>query len=336
MTIGPLPPMLRFSAAAASLLLALAPASAHHSVAYYGDEYVELAGRIVEVNWRNPHVGMTLEVVNDRGITETWGMEGNSIYNLRRQGVTPDLFPAGQEVIVRGQMSTREDRMLLMDTIYMPDGREFILWDLTGRVAVDETVVDAAAENRGIFRVWSVPRANILAYLDQLVDQPFTERAIASRADWNPLDNYATRCEQEGMPRIMVNPHPFEFIDRGATITLRTELYDIERTIHMDRDAPSADTPWTPHGYSVGRWDGEDLVVTTTRVNWPYFDNHGTRQTEDVMIQERFGLSEDQSRLNFTVTVTDPETFSEPAVLSGYWEALGESIPSYDCQPLIQ
>ncbi len=325
----------RKQAAAATLFIGMSSvAAAHHSVAYYGDELVELAGEIVDVNWRNPHVGITVEAVNDRGLSETWEMEGNSIYNLRRQGVTADLFPIGQRVVVSGRASTREENMMLMDTIVMPDGREFVLWDLSGRVDVQESVVDAANENKGIFRVWSVPRANIAANLQQLVDQPFTEAAVAARASWNPLDNFATRCEPEGMPRIMVNPHPFEFIDRGDSITLRTELYDIERTIHMNRSEAPADAPASRHGYSIGRWDGEDLVVTTTRISWPYFDNRGTPQSEDVQLVERFDLSEDQARLNFTVTVTDPATFTSPAVLSGYWEALGETIPAYDCQPL--
>ncbi|MGI9257834.1 MAG: hypothetical protein ACR2QQ_03275 [Gammaproteobacteria bacterium] len=125
-----------------------------------------------------------------------------------------------------------------------------------------------------------------------------------------------------------------EFIDHGETITLRTELYDIERTIHMNLNEAPVDAPASRHGYSIGRWDGDDLVVTTTRVNWPYFDNRGTPQSEDVRIEERFELSADEARLNFSVTVTDAATFTSPAVLSGYWEALGETIPAYDCQPL--
>ena len=76
--------------------------------------------------------------------------------------------------------------------------------------------------------------------------------------------------------------------------------------------------------------------VTTTRVNWPWFDNAGTRQSEDVEVLERFTLSEDQTRLDFQVTVVDHATFTEPAVLRGYWLALGESIAIYDCVPVEQ
>ena len=316
---------------AVSLVIVAFGVGAHHSVAYYGDEYTEVRGVIVDVDWINPHVRLTVEAENGTG---AWRMEGSSVYPLRGAGVTADLVPVGTRVTAIGKPSTREDFMMLVETIRLENGRELPFWDLVGRVPRELPVVDAAAENQGIFRVWSVPYYNIQLQLEQLGTQPFTEAAIDSRASWNPLDNFATRCVPEGMPRIMVNPHPFEFIDRGNEIALRTELYDIVRTIHMDREAPPDDEPRSRLGYSVGTWDGNDLVVTTTRVNWPWFDNAGTRQSEDVQVTERFTLSEDQTRLDFEVTVVDDATFTEPAVLQGYWLALGESIAVYDCVPV--
>ncbi len=319
------------------LLLCSAPLqiSAHHSVTFYSDDLVEIAGKLTRIDWRNPHIRLTLEATNDRGLTEAWRMEGSSIYNLARSGITAETFEIGQDLVITGHPSTREEHMLLLNGILLPDGRQLEMWiQNVTRLESDSRVVDAAAENRGIFRVWSVPAANLARALGQLRDQPFTDTAIAARADWDPLDNFATRCEAEGMPRITVNPHPFEFIDHGDTITLRTELYDIERTIHMDRVAPAEDAPWSSLGYSVGAWEDGDLVVHTTRVNWPYFDNAGTPLSENVEIVERFTLSEDQTRLDFEVTVTDPSTFTRPAVLTGYWLALGDTIARYDCVPL--
>ena len=262
-------------------------------------------------------------------------MEGSSIYNLARSGITADTFEIGQRLVITGQPSTREERTMLLREILLPDGRALQMWiqNVTRRQS-DTRIVDAATENRGIFRVWSVPAANLARAIGQLRDQPFTEAAIAARAGWDPLDNFATRCEPEGMPRIMVNPHPFEFIDRSDTITLRTELYDIERTIHMDHDAPPDDAPSSRLGYSVGAWENEDLVVHTTRVNWPYFDNAGTPLSEDAEIVERFSLSEDQTRLDFEVSVTDRATFTQPAILRGYWLALGDIVARYNCVPL--
>jgi Family of unknown function (DUF6152) len=309
-------------------------AAAHHSVAYYGNEMVQVAGTLVKVEWRNPHVRWTIEATDDKGSTQTWRMEGNSIYNLQRSGVTRDMFKLGDEVNVVGRRGIRDAHMVLAMNMLLPDGKELLLWDTTERyVDQEHLIVNAAAENKGIFRVWSVPAANSAAAVAQLARQPFTQKAIAARASWNLADNFATRCEPEGMPRIMVNPHPFEFIDHGDQITLRTELYDISRTIHMDRDAPPENEPWSRLGYSVGKWENGDLVVKTTRINWPYFDTIGTPLSKDVTVLERFKLSEDQTRIDFDVTVADPSTFTEPAVLRGYWLALGETILRFDCQP---
>jgi hypothetical protein len=135
-------------------------------------------------------------------------------------------------------------------------------------------------------RELSVPAPNPVAAA--LQGLPFTAAAVAARASFDLFDNFATRCEPEGMPRLMFNPHPFEFVDRGETIALRAELYDQERTIHMDRTQPPPAERSSRLGYSVGRWEGRDLVVTTTLVNWPYFDNIGSPQSDAVEIVERF------------------------------------------------
>ena len=235
---------------------------------------------------------------------------------------------------ITGRVSTREDRQLLMTGIDFGDGSPVAF---TGREAPEgyvDSVVDAAAEGRGIFRVWSMPAADRPAIQAQIANQPFTDSAIAARASWDLLDNFSTRCEPEGMPRIMINPHPFEFVDEGDRIVLRTELYDVARTIHMGDSAAPTDVPPSRLGYSVGRWESGVLVVHTSRINWPFFDRAGTPQSEDVEVLERYVLSEDQSRLDFEITVTDRATFTRPAQLNGYWLALGESILRYDCQPL--
>ena len=67
-------------------------------------------------------------------------------------------------------------------------------------------------------------------------------------------------------------------------------------------------------------------------MNWPYFDNSGTPQSEAVTYEERFTLGEDRSRLNFRLIVTDPVNFTEPAVYERFWLDLGEDLQRYDCQ----
>ena len=324
---------MRALALLSSVLAVPLSVSAHHSLAFYGDEVIEVAGELVDVHWRNPHIRFTVRTPNPAGSPEIWEMESNSVYHLRRGGVTADRLEIGQQVVVVGRAAAQPGvRAVLASHVLLADGEQLVLSDVVRRFTDDERPVDAAAENKGIFRVWSMPAGG--AVVGQVLRQSFTESAIAARASWDSLDNFTTRCEPEGMPRIMANPHPFEFVDRGRQILLRTELYDIERRIHMDRAAPPEEAPWSPLGYSVGAWEEGALVVRTTRINWPYFDTRGTPQSEDVQVSERFLLSEDQTRLSFEVTVTDPATLREPAVIRGHWLALGETLPRYDCQPL--
>ncbi|MBT5031849.1 MAG: hypothetical protein HOM55_06085 [Proteobacteria bacterium] len=315
------------------------PVFAHHSTAFYTDELVEIAGELVGVDWRNPHTVLSVKSIDNQGTETLWRIEGNSIFNYLRKGVTRELFRVNDQVKVFGFRSSRDAHALAGANMLLPGRREVLLWE--GQEArfsdeaivvagADEDVVDTIGENKGVFRVWSSPRG--IFWGQQMANQPFTEAAIANRESYDMLDNFATRCEGEGMPRIMVNPHSFEFIDHGEQIALRTELYDTERIIHMDETEIPEDAPASKLGYSIGAWDGNTLVITTRHVSWPFFDNRGSAQSEAVQIVERFSLSEDQGQLDFEITVTDPPNLYQPAVLKGHWLALGHTLPPYNCQ----
>ena len=73
-------------------------------------------------------------------------------------------------------------------------------------------------------------------------------------------------CEPKGMPIIMGQPFPIEFIDQEGSIVLRIEEYDAVRSIRMGAAAAGATQPAAPYGHSTGKWEGRTLVVETTRV----------------------------------------------------------------------
>jgi hypothetical protein len=323
------------------LLAAATAATAHHSRSHFSDEISVIEGTLVAVHWVNPHVGFTVDIPTDAGEVERWRIEGvSNLGGMRRDGVPAERFTIGERIRFAGNRSMRRPRDFLATNVLLEDGMEVVLdgaagpfWggEFIGRpdpALVDTTPVDAATENRGIFRVWSMAPNGV----GQRTSFTFTDAAVAARAEWDPLNNFAENCQPEGMPRIMRNPHPFEFIDNGSEIEMVSELYDLMRILHMNLEAPPADVEPSPLGYSTGRWDGDTLAVTTTHINWPYFDNIGTPQSEDVQMHETFTLSDDQTRLDYRLTVTDPGTFSEPAVYERYWLALGAEIEVYDCQ----
>jgi hypothetical protein len=195
-------------------------------------------------------------------------------------------------------------------------------------VETQTAVVNAAQENRGIFRVWSYPSPayQTKEYL------PLTESAQAARLEYDAVDNYVMRCEPKGMPSSMATPNPYEFIDEGDTITIRGYEGDVVRTVYMS-DPPDAGTqPPSAQGFSVGRWETENtLVIHTSRINSPYLGFSGIPLSEAVEVVERYTLSEDQARLDYHFTVTDSEAFTAPATYEYYWLALGETFGPYEC-----
>ena len=107
-----------------------------------------------------------------------------------------------------------------------------------------------------------------------------------------------------------------QIVDRGDTIELVIEEYDLTRIVHLDETEAPAGTPRTPLGYSTGYWDGETLVVTTTHVSWPYFDQAGIPQSDQSVLTERFTAVEEGSELEYVLVVNDPVNFTAPVTLT--------------------
>ena len=310
---------------AALFLPGVAPG--HHSQAYFSDEFTEMEGEIVELQWRNPHVKFSLRTENDTGEEELVGIETNSIYYLVRAGFTRDRIQVGDRVVVGGHESIIDGADFLAAEMVLADGDRVLLIRDGVTSQFQDVLEDTVAENRGLFRVWSIPQVN-----RREMHTPLTEFALAEREKFDPLDNFSVRCEPAGMPRLMWYPHPYEFVDEGDRVLLRLEMYDLVRTIHMDQSAPPEGVTPSRLGYSIGRWEDDTLVVETTNIDWNFYDTRGTPQSDAAEVTERFTLSDDQSRIDYHITTVDPAVFTEPATISGHWLALGEEIEPYDCE----
>lgn len=90
--------------AAAVLVAAAIPVIAHHA---FGSEFdpnrpVLLKGKVVKVEWVNPHAWIHMEVTNANGTKDVWMVEGGSPNSLLRRGVTKDSLKVGTEIVVDG------------------------------------------------------------------------------------------------------------------------------------------------------------------------------------------------------------------------------------------
>lgn len=83
------------------LLLAVAPAVAHHSFTMFDSaKMVTLTGTIKEFQWTNPHTFTWVEVPNQSGVVETWAIEGMSPNYLGRRGWTRNTLKPGDKVSI--------------------------------------------------------------------------------------------------------------------------------------------------------------------------------------------------------------------------------------------
>jgi len=328
--------------------------SAHHGAVtnpslYLTDEMVELEGTITEVFWRNPHVRMRLGVANGANAQTIWELElGPNPPLFRRLGISPEFAEPGTEVRVAGYVSRRNPRSLGVLHL-LANGREFVdgyretRWQ-GERISISyrpPTTADAApsdietarSQARSIFRVWGGNVDGTPAHPPPEEYRPFlTERGQALADAYDPVtDNPELECRQ-GMPTTMFDPVPMQIIDNGDEVLIRVQEHDVRRVIHLAGVRENSPSQGTPLGYSVGQWQDDVLIVTTTGIDWPYFDPYGTPQSDQMKYTERFGVSADGAVLEYSLTAEDPIMFTRPITFSRRREwTPGVEIEEYNC-----
>lgn len=327
------------------LLLVFLPVSlmAHHSRSEFSDEVTEIRGELVNVIWRNPHAGLDIRVTNDQGVDELWRVETFASPNLfSRMGVKEEYFKVGEQIVVAGSVSNEREHYFLGTNALFENGTEAVMtatntprWSQEHYGGSEQSdvdlsqLVDALAENKKLFRVWSIAGRTVGArrYF------PYTDKALAAMEVWDPVNAPVAQCETPGMPTPMTQPLSFMMEDQGDTIKLTTEYFGVERTIHLGENLPAAATQEPSSlGYSVGYWqDDFTFVVKTNRISYPYFNTAGALQSEHSNTTEYFVLSEDQTELAYRIEMNDPEALTETGYSERLFVALGAEFIALDC-----
>jgi hypothetical protein len=138
--------MNKISAATALLTLYLAPVASHHSVAVNFDQSksVSVTGRIKEVDIRNPHSQITLDVPPaDGGSAVEWFIEWSDVNSLIRRSVPYERLKVGEEVTITVSPSRRLPNVGYFRQAVLPGGE--ILRDC-GFAAFRESVARGSTE----------------------------------------------------------------------------------------------------------------------------------------------------------------------------------------------
>jgi len=116
--------------ATATLAAALtaAPALAHHAANAQFDvtQLKEIKGKLVKVDWVNPHAWFHFDVTNADGTTARWSFETGGPTAMRRMGMSgAGMMPLGQEYTIQYRPARDGSNSGLMSVLTFPDGRKF-------------------------------------------------------------------------------------------------------------------------------------------------------------------------------------------------------------------
>ena len=146
---------------------------------------------------------------------------------------------------------------------------------------------------------------------------PYTPEAAAIKKEnaehWIDRDP-ELKCYLPGIPRAMYMPYPFQIVQSTNKVNIAFAFTSTARTIHLDKvEGPPDDTYM---GHSVGRWEGDTLVVEVTNFNGKnWFDRAGNFHSDALNLVERFTpITPDAIR--YEVTIEDPKVFTRPWKIS--------------------
>jgi hypothetical protein len=142
-------------------------------------------------------------------------------------------------------------------------------------------------------------------------------------------------CVGGGMPGSMLGSggYPMEIIQRPEQITVVYEAHNEVRRIYFGARAPDPATVFPErNGLSVGRWDGDTLIVETThlveQVDTAYPHSDQARIVEEYRLSEENGTRV----LTAKMTMTDPKFLTAPFTMEKKWQAIPNGhVRTYEC-----
>ena len=328
-------------------LAAAAPALAHHGFGLFDrTKPVEIKGVIKSIDFVNPHSYLNVEVMGADGNPLAMRCEMRAATLLRRSGWSAEMFVPGAPATIFGFGHRNDPAACYLEDITIGDAPKRNRNDqiehtssvdlskrpkrlpsgepnISGDWAQEQYVIAVPPSGGGNL----VPKSLIAAVESgqlAMKDVPpsgwgprpvtYTARGKAE-ADafqmWSPADNPRLRCR----PTSII----FDWVFDGAVnritqepnrIVINYGLYSFERVIHMDQKAHPANITPSYAGHSIGRWEGDVLVVDTVGFE-PGVIAAPVRNSDQLHIIERYSLDPEKWVLTREFVATDPVYFTD-------------------------
>ena len=316
--------------------------AAHHSFAPHFDanKPVSISGMVTEFEARNPHSYLHISAIDENGRTREYVCESHGFTQLSRNGIRPEMLKAGTKVRVTGSQSRHSAYMCFFDSVEFADGRKLSVNGPggAGRAAA------AAPPRKDMFGTWLLaPIANRSTSGRQPMMEFLTPAGQQAIAAYDPFrDDPTFRCDPVGIRRVWGAPGtPLEITRAGTTVVLRHEWMDVRRVIAMGMKTHPTTARGTSLGHSIGRFDGDTLVVETAYyangvlnqyVEQPGQPTRGLLHSAKLTTVERIRFDAERQRLVVEVDMTDPEFFTQPFPRAVYeYAPSGLKIEPFNC-----
>lgn len=157
-----------------------------------------------------------------------------------------------------------------------------------------------------------------------------------NRAKWLERDP-EIKCYLPGVPRANYMPYPFQILQSDRSMVFTYEYASAIRNILFNNPGdPPADS-WM--GQSVGRWEGDTLVVTVTGLNdRTWLDRAGNHHSDQLRVVERYTPT-GPNLIRYQAEITDPETYTRPWRMSmNLYRRVGEDaqLQQFKCVEFVE
>jgi hypothetical protein len=161
--------------------------------------------------------------------------------------------------------------------------------------------------------------------------QAALDKYVALQQKGENLQTQDANCLPTGMPGIMTEPYPIEFLFNPGMVVMVIETFSQVRHTYTNGETHPADPDPAFNGHSIGHWEGDTLVVDTVGIDTTTRIVPGVAHSEHLHIIERIGKV-DPDHIHITRTISDPTVLAKPwTVVLPYTRVTGH-LREYVCE----
>jgi hypothetical protein len=316
-------------------------ATAHHSRAAYDlTQEIVVEGTVADLAWKNPHIFMTVEIKGQGGEPYRLEIEVTSVSEAPVLGLTKEAIAPGTRLTVRAHPGRGGPRSRAVGlAVTTRDGTVYPL-NTDARLALRG---GAAVQSSGIAGRWAPTLESFNGVMAATRSWPLTERGRAAGAEAASRFNAADVavlgiCEPFPPPILSIFPDLRTIEVNDTTVAMRFEGavgLNMDRVVYLNQQHP-ADVAPSLMGHSIGRFEGETLVIDTVAFTPHHVGVLFLPSGPSKHLVERLTLSSDRLRLEYSFTVEDADILTAPLSYTATWDHRPDLMPSgVACDPEV-